>query len=489
MVGVISGMVIDLGQGYYQFSSRGYDYQRCVNWYPSLSEVNDSKSPTRLLGAPGKRTAVTLCPNVGTGNRGLYETAGGRVFGVWGDTLFEFDINENATDRNPLLRLTKSIGNISMSDNGTQLMIVDNGDAYIYTLSTNVLVAITDVDYPSNTNQVVYKDGFFIVSALGSKNFYVSDLANGLNWTAGNTAEIRSQPDNLTGLITTNTDLVLFGEKTIEQWQNTGNEDFTFERINGAVKDIGCKSPWSIAKINNNIYFLGSNKNGFGVVWCIIGYDIKRVSTKAIEEILESSKDTTGAIGYTYQEKGYYFYVLTIPNIDKTFVYEESTNRWHERGFWDVLAGEYNKDKSSHHVFAFGKNYVGYDNNNLLSELDDKTYTDNADTIRRVMTTHHVQSENNRINVKELKLDYERSSALQNGQGSDPQMMMRYSKDGGYNYSTDIFRDMGAIGNYNQQITWTNLGVGRDYVFELSVSDPVKADLYALYVNVEVLKT
>lgn len=482
-------MELDLGKGFYEFSSRGYDYQRCINWFPSNDSSGEAKTRTRLLSTPGLSHKVTVSPNNGLGCRGLYETSGGRVFGVWGNTLFEIDINFTATDRNSSLRFSRTFGRVSFADNGTQLIIIDQGKGYILTLSSNAFAQITDADYPANANQVTFKDGYFVVSVPGTKTFYQSDLNDGTSWNALSFGSIVSSPDNISGITSTNTDLVLFGEDTVEQWQNIGDTPLTFERINGATLDIGCRSPWSIAKINNSIYFLGSNKNGFGIVWRISSYQVQKISTPAIESIIGGAGDDTDAIAYTYQEKGYYFYVLTVPSLDRTFVYEETTNKWHERAYWDSSEGEFIAHKSNSQVFAFGKNLVGYDGDNNLYELDDLTYTDNGDEIRRVMSTPHIHHENRRVSVNQLKLEYERGTALTSGQGSDPVIWMKYSKDGGYTWSDEVIRKMGAKGNYSNEISWNRLGCGRDYVFELAMSDPVKSDLYALYIDLEVLRT
>ena len=63
---------------------------------------------------------------------------------------------------------------------------------------------------------------------------------------------------------------------------------------------------------------------------------------------------------------------------------------------------------------------------------------------------------------------------LNTGQGSDPQVMLRVSKDFGQTWSNEMWRSMGKIGKYATRVLWRRLGKARDWVFEVTISDPVK---------------
>jgi hypothetical protein len=64
---------------------------------------------------------------------------------------------------------------------------------------------------------------------------------------------------------------------------------------------------------------------------------------------------------------------------------------------------------------------------------------------------------------------------LVSGQGSDPQAMLRWSNDGGSTWSSEHWVSIGAIGQYRNRAIWRRLGMARDRVFEVVVSDPVYA--------------
>jgi len=79
-----------------------------------------------------------------------------------------------------------------------------------------------------------------------------------------------------------------------------------------------------------------------------------------------------------------------------------------------------------------------------------------------------------------LQLDCETGVGLNSGQGSDPQVMLRWSDDGGHTWSNEHWASMGAIGTYGTRTFWRRLGMTnklRDRVYEVSGTDPVKVTI------------
>jgi hypothetical protein len=58
-----------------------------------------------------------------------------------------------------------------------------------------------------------------------------------------------------------------------------------------------------------------------------------------------------------------------------------------------------------------------------------------------------------------------------------PQIMLRFSDDGGHTWSNEAWRPMGELGQYGSRVIWRRLGMTtklRDRVYEISGTDPVK---------------
>jgi hypothetical protein len=55
-----------------------------------------------------------------------------------------------------------------------------------------------------------------------------------------------------------------------------------------------------------------------------------------------------------------------------------------------------------------------------------------------------------------------------------PQIMAQWSKDGGHTWGSEIWQSLGAIGAYRVRAVWRMLGLGRDWLFRLRVTDAIK---------------
>lgn len=64
-----------------------------------------------------------------------------------------------------------------------------------------------------------------------------------------------------------------------------------------------------------------------------------------------------------------------------------------------------------------------------------------------------------------------------------PRVMMRYSNDGGRNWSSELWREVGDTGEYGKRVRWNRLGQGRRRVFEVSGTDPNLWQLSNAYVE------
>jgi hypothetical protein len=83
-----------------------------------------------------------------------------------------------------------------------------------------------------------------------------------------------------------------------------------------------------------------------------------------------------------------------------------------------------------------------------------------------------------------LEIVLETGVGLVTGQGSDPQMMLDYSNDGGQTWTALPTKDIGAIGRYDTRVVWSRLGSARQRVYRASVSDPIPVNLTDTQVEV-----
>lgn len=456
-----------VGQAY-TARSLNVDAQRCFNLYPEVDQTG--KQVLALYGTPGllKLATATAAQSV----RGM-KVSGAYLYVVSGNSVSRFDTNWVETT---LGTIGTTSGPVSMETNGTQLMIVDGAAGYIVTESSGAFAQIVSGNFPAGTDIVGFLDGFFIVNSNGTQKFYISASYDGTTWAALDFASVEGSPDNIISFIIDHREAWFFGSRSIEVFANTGNATFPIQRIQGAFIEQGCAAAFSVAKGDNSILWLGSDERGAGIVWKANGYVPQRVSTHAIETALKGYSTLSDAIAYTYQADGHTYYVLTFPSAGKTWVFDMATGMWHERGYRNPSSGSYSRHRSNCYAFFNLKNVVGDFQNGKIYELSPTTYTDDGDPIISLRSCQHISDPNENVEMTYSRLEVlvEAGVGLQTGQGSAPLMLMRHSKDGGHTWSSPITSTVGAVGKYQMRAKWERCGKGRDKVFEVSISDPVK---------------
>ena len=456
-----------LGQSYVARSVNAAD-SRMVNLF-SEAIPDGGQEPAFIQRAPGLRLLTT----VGTGPiRGMWQYAG-FAYVVSGIELYRV-----ASDRTTfLIGNVGGTGPVSMTDNGTQMFIATNPNGFIYNRITNALAPITDPDFPGAVT-VGYLDGYFVFNEPNSQRVWITELLDGTSIDPLDFASAEGSPDGLVALIIDHREAWLFGTSSTEVWYNSAGVDFPLQRIQGAYNEVGCDAPYSIAKMDNSIFWLGGDARGRGMVYRANGYTAQRVSTHAIEWQIQQYGDLSNAIAYTYQQDGHSFYVLTFPDNNATWVYDASTGLWHERaGFSN---GAFTRHRSNCQMAFNNEIMVGDFENGNLYAFDLETYADNGSIQKWLRSWRALPTGRNNLTrtaQHNLQLNCQMGVGLVTGQGSDPRAMLRWSDDGGHTWSNEHWTTMGKIGQTGLRAMWRRLGMTtklRDRVYEVSGTDPVK---------------
>lgn len=93
--------------------------------------------------------------------------------------------------------------------------------------------------------------------------------------------------------------------------------------------------------------------------------------------------------------------------------------------------------------------------------------------IRRQRTAPHIIDENLWVFYHSAQLDCQTGTALLEGQGENPQVMLDWSDDGGHTWSQERWRTAGRTADYDLRVLWRRLGRSRDRIFRVTVTDPV----------------
>jgi len=487
---------------------------RMVNLFPEVV-AEGGLEPAFLNRAPGLELLVT----VGTGPvRGLWQY-GGYGYVVSGNTLYRIDNEYNITT----LGVVANDGPVSMADNGNHLFIACNGPSFIYNATTTIFAQITDVDFPGALT-VSYLDGYFVFIEPDSQRVWVTELLDPLLIDPLDFASAEGSPDGLVSSITDHSEIWLFGTTSVEVWYNAAQgSGFPLIRIQGAFNEIGCAATFSVAKLDNGLFWLGADNRGQGIVYRSQGYTGVRISTHAIEWQIQQYGDISDAIAYTYQQDGHSFYVLTFPAAQATWVFDVAAQAWHERASFSN--GNFSRHRSNCQMFFNNEVTVGDFQNGNLYAFNLEVYADGTFTQKWLRSWRALPTGTNnfkRTAQHSLQLNCESGVGLPGVieipgsvylspmivSGSigivnqieiviavddfvQPQVMLRWSDDGGHTWSNEHWRSMGGVGEYGKRVLWRRLGMTeklRDRVYEVSGTDPVKIAIMAAELSVEATK-
>jgi len=527
-----------LGQSYVARSINAAD-NRLVNLFPEAIP-DGGKEAGFLNRAPGLQFLQT----VGTGPiRGLWahQTNGSDFYVVSGIQVFKLT-STSATPQ--LLGTVSGTGPVSIADNGAVIFFACNGPSYTYFEPTGAFDQITDVNFPGAVT-VAYIDNLFVFNEPNSQRIWSVDTVDPVTATyiyplVFNSLYFSSADGSPDGVVAINVDhrqMWVFGTDSVEVWYNAGLANFPLTPVQGAFNEIGCAAPYSVAKLDNALFWLGTDARGQGIVYKNNGYSGVRVSTHAIEYAIAQYGNISDAVAYTYQQEGHAFYVLNFPSASKTWVYDVSVQAWHERASGNE--GQYRHRSNCQCNFG-GTIIVGDFENGNIYAFDLDVYADNGQIQRWLRSWRALPTGQNNLKRTahhSLQLDAESGVGL-NGidpfaplknllaegfpflatelddditteagigllavtpittsddlltesgedilvsvatvQGVNPQAMLRWSDDGGHTWSNEHWRSMGAIGQYGYRTIWRRLGMTeklRDRVYEVSGTDPVK---------------
>ena len=490
-----------LGSAYVARSVNAADNQM-INMFPEVVPEG-GKEAAFLQRAPGLNYLASL----GAGPvRGLWQF-GDYGYAVSGTTLYKIDSDFNVVSKGTV----SGTGQVSMVDNGTQLFIAAGATGYIYNSSTDVFAQITDADFAGAVT-VGFIDGYFVYNQPNSQKFWVTSLYDGTSVDPLDFASAEGSPDNLVSLIVDHREIWLFGQSSIEVWYDAGLPDFPIARIQGAFIEIGCAAPFSVAKLDNGVFWLSSDARGRGMVYRSNGYAGVRISTHSVEWQIQQYADITDAVAYTYQQDGHSFYVLNFPSANITWVYDVATQAWHQRAGW--LNNQFTRHRGNCQMAFNGQIVIGDYLTGQIYAYDPTVYTEAGSVQKWLRSWRALPTGTNnlkRTTQHSLQLDCESGVGLDGAtpaittylssissdaasagaisgesdettneiivQGSDPQVMLRWSDDGGHTWSSEHWRSMGKLGETGRRVLWRRLGMTvklRDRVYEVSGTDPVK---------------
>lgn len=334
-----------------------------------------------------------------------------------------------------------------------------NGDKlYIINLTTGAFIETPQGPF----SNIVYSDGRFIGAVRASDTWQVSALLDPFTWNPLATARAEFNDDVIEGIVNDSGVLYLFGSKSIEIWSNVGTLPFPYAR--NTVVEIGCKTGYSIQKLNGAVYWLGDN----GRIYASQGQAPQRISSEFIENQIiarSAEKITSTKLNNRY-------YALNLETI--SFLFDTTTGFFHTR----KSLNSDNKLVSWQYAFntqVEDTEYMGSVEDGTIVKVVRDVYTERGRPLVRELTSDEIFAETRRLVVHKLVVD------IDGGYGGT--LMLDWSSDGGLTTQNEMLRSMGSIGDYRRRIEFWRLGQLRRRIFRIRVSDNVPLTVYGLYLE------
>ncbi len=475
----------------YTSESRIAAYDRTVNLYPEQIESGTGQNSYVLYLPPGYATFCTL-PD--TPVRGFY-TLNGATWAVGGETLYQLPLVAGGSPT----ALTTGVSNPDGSwvtiagngDAGHQLLLSSGSSKFCFDIPTNALTLQDGL-----AQQVGFLGGYGIALDTARSEFRLSGLEDFSSWDPADVTQRSDSPDKWIAMLVQqiSREAWFFGSQVTSVYYIGNDPAIPFVPNPSVLIQQGTAAPLSPCVLKGSPIWLGQGIGGDRVVYWANGYTPTRVSTHAVELALAAF--TTGQIAAAqaavYEELGHSFYVLSIPEVSEfsetvvpgaTWVFDGTTSLWHERGLWNGWS--YDALPIVGHVFANGVHLVGSPTSGVIYQQSKSLLTTTAgDGIRWMRRCPHVGKLHQRMAIDRVEVLFECGLGLPSGQGSDPVMSLMWSRDGGETWGAPRSLPMGAAGAFNTRAVQRQLGIGRDWVLELSGSEPIPTRLIDAFIEV-----
>lgn len=451
-----------------QLGDRKAAVQRSINCFINQSDVVGEDIQLYLQSVPGLSLLATMAGKI----RGSYN-ADGRWFVVAGSVLYEVTTAGIATSRGTL---SSASGFVCMIRGRDQLVLVDGASGYVFSLLLNTFSNISSPNFRGSV-WVAEIDGYFVFSAPGTDQFYISKIDDATSFMALDHSSADTRPDDIITFRIHRNEILIFGSISCEVWINSGDGDankLPFVRYNSTPIDVGIVGNRAAAIAGDSIYFVGATERGRGYMYEMRGHQPTRVSTQPVEEAIKASTDITQCRIWSYHVVDAEFIGVWAPGMPTIWVFDLSTRQWHERaeyvnGAWVPLRAEFI-------TFVDGNHYALGGAGVYLMSSDLYTIAE-APLIRERTWPHLMAPSMEPVTYRGLEL------ACTTGGEVAGNITLECSNDGGFTWTAPRLKSLGATGRYMQRVRWMPLGAARDRVFRLRCSDAVPLNIHSAAVD------
>jgi len=472
-------VALPIGGGSYPSESPPVSQQRAINLYVDVVQAA-ALSQEILKGTPGINQLATTGP-IKQVNRGS-ETFKDRSYHVNGNSLFRLnraidgDGNETFTTTN--LGTIEGTGFVFMSASRTQLMILaPGGKGYIFVDDpADLLTEITDAGFTFNgaPQSLEFISSFFACTTDDDVAIF-SNQNDGLLWNQLDVIAADADPDALVASFEYKSQLMLLGTETTQVATLVATADTPLQIQPGFELSKGLAARFGIAAANDTFLWVGGGKDESPAIWQFAGSTTQKVSTTAIDNILQglTDEEVSNIHALSYAQKGAYFVNFYLP--DTTLSYNTITQKWNDVQsdiVNDLGVKETVRSRVNSLTTAYGRVIVADSQDGRIGELSPEIFSEYSNEIKSTLITQPFSAMGSAITTPYLELTVE--SGVGNSDSPDPVVRMSRSVDG-HTFSDELTRKIGKRGEFKRRQIWYRVNRAERFeTFKFVISDKIK---------------
>lgn len=329
-----------------------------------------------------------------------------------------------------------------LSDNGTQVLIVADTLSYIW--NGSALAQITDGDFVT-ASSVDMLDLYFILTRANTAQFFISSASNGTAYDATEIATAYARPGNARRVVVDNRDVLIFKEKSVEGWYNSGDADFPFAR-GQLMLETGLAGRDCVARVDNSVAWLDHEFK----VRILRGGTAQIISTNEIAERIAQWSDPGSARAFSYSIGNHAFWMLRHAN--GCVVWDASapaSDAWSIRESYEEVTW-----RCAYVGARPGQILAGDADTGALYTLSTTAHDEAGSPLIREVRTNTIGPGGSPFTLDAIEVEVETGVGLVTGQGSDPEVWLYLSRDSGRTYGARLTRKIGARGDRERRIVF-----------------------------------
>jgi hypothetical protein len=362
-------------------------------------------------------------------------------------------------------------------DHYNTLIVCDGG---VPVKLTSTTAAVLGGDPPngrfiSSRGDYAIMSGFSAVSPVEGRLFRYSAAGDPEDWPAENFKSMKYDGDIIRHNITHKELIYFFTDTHIETWSRAG-ATFIFARNDQLWVDIGIRADDSVVIGNEQIHFLGEGPD----FYVLKGSSAEVISTLYSDE-LRDLVSPESIYGFDFRNERVIKWIAPIDG--RCFIWDYRNKRFFEDNIWQHA--QFGRMPINSHMRLGDEEFFGtYDHTGKIFKSA-KEFTDDNGLPIRAYRQFLVQLsvKGYSANVNEVGFRVKRGVATDSV--TDPQFVYKFRFDGGPWQTRQL--SLGQLGDYDNWVYDTNLGVGREAEFIIFEADEVEFILTKMNMTVQEL--